>query len=853
MRPIKTFTVNPRIPDKLKDLRKIAFNLWWTWNPDAVSLFNRMDPGLWTSTHHNPVEMFGKLSQSRFDELVSDESFVSHLERVSSALDSYMVEKTWYHKTYGKVEKPMIAYFSAEYGITECLPFYSGGLGILAGDHLKSSSDIGIPLVGLGLMYQVGYFRQYLNTDGWQGESYPVNDFYNMPVTLEKGFDGNPLMIEVDYPGRKVKAQIWRIQVGRVPLFLLDTNLEENSPLDRQITNRLYGGGKEHRIKQEMLIGFGGIKALEVLDLTPRMFHMNEGHSAFLALERIRKYMKENGLSFNEAMIATKSGSLFTTHTPVPAGIDMFPTDLVDTYFSSYWINLGVSRKDFMGLGKQNPDDNLEEFSMAVLALRLSAHSNGVSRLHSKVSKQLWKNLWPQIPGDEIPIGYVSNGIHHLSWISGEIASLYDRYLGPDWKRNPQVGKIWKGLDYIPAEELWRTHERRRERLVSFVRKRLKGQLQRRGLTSSEVAKADEVLDPEALTIGFARRFATYKRGTLIFRDLERLKRIINNRDKPVQFIFAGKAHPKDQEGKKMIQEIIHIVNWDEDLKKKIVFLEDYDAEVARYMVEGVDVWLNTPRRPMEASGTSGMKASANGVLNMSVLDGWWDEIYTPDIGWAIGRGEIYDDSSYQDAVESNAMYELLEKDVVPLFYEWSSDRLPYKWIEKMKASLKAICPTYNTNRMVYEYDKKFYQPAMKCSDTLCIDNMVGVKDMNRWIDHIRQNWHKLQIRKIEVSSTKDLIVGDEVEFKVHVFLDNVEPAHVSLEVYKGEIDTNGEIVKGIPIALNNYKSKDNKEWVFKGKVLLDRSGLSGFTARLIPNDPRLCNPFDLRLITWAR
>ncbi len=644
MRPSHTFRVIPSLPASLERLRDLAYNLSWAWNHDAIDLFRRLDRDLWETTLHNPVLMLGTIRQERLEEVMADDGFMAHLERVGRDLDRYMqARNTWYSKNCPNGDGARIAYFSAEFGLTECLRIYSGGLGILAGDHLKSASDLGLPLVGVGLLYQQGYFRQYLNPDGWQQEQYPDNDFYNLPLTLERQLSGAPLTVEVEYPGRTVKAQVWRVQVGRVPLYLLDTNVEGNRPDDRDITDQLYGGDSDMRIRQEILLGIGGIRALEILGLRPTVCHMNEGHSAFLALERIRLLMQDCQLTFAEAREAAMAGNVFTTHTPVPAGIDRFHPDLIDQYFSGYYPRLGLSRHEFLGLGRMNPNDPNGYFCMAVLAMRLAYRINGVSQLHGRVSRQMWQEVWPQVPADEVPILGITNGIHPRSWISNDMAGLYDRYLGPRWSDRPADAKIWQQATRIPDEELWRTHERRRERLVTFARGRLRDHLEQQGGSPSEIGHADEVLDPEALTIGFARRFATYKRATLLFRDLERLARILGDKDRPVQLIFAGKAHPQDNAGKELIRQIIHLARRQE-FRNRIVFLEDYDMDVARYLVQGVDVWLNTPRRPHEASGTSGMKATANGGLNLSILDGWWDEGYTPDTGWAIGGGEEYRD-----------------------------------------------------------------------------------------------------------------------------------------------------------------------------------------------------------------
>jgi len=669
MKAIKTLEIQPALPDRLEPLREIAYNLLWSWQLETIEMFRRLDRTLWEKVNHNPVALLGSIDQEKLDRAAADDAFLAHLDRVYEDLKFYEASPTWFSKTHFSTSTPVIAYFSAEFGLTECLPIYSGGLGILAGDHLKSASDLGVPLVGVGLLYQRGYFQQYLNADGWQQEFYPDNDFYNLPVWPEVTPGGEPAKITVEFPGRKVYARVWRIQVGRIPLLLLDTNVRENNVEDRKITAELYGGDNENRLKQEILLGIGGIRALRQAGINPAVCHMNEGHSAFLGLERIRLLITESNLSFREAATVSSKSTIFTTHTPVPAGIDTFPPALMTKYFSDYFPSLLIGREEFLGLGRRDPKNDSEPFNMAYLALHLSSYANGVSELHGAISRKMWKNRWPEVPDDEIPIDHITNGVNTRSWIPAEMAQLFDRYLGPDWAAKPADESIWEDIEAIPDDELWRTHERRRERLVAFARRRLGEQLKRRGARDLELRRAGEALDPEALTIGFARRFATYKRATLIFRDPERLRKILTNVDCPVQLIIAGKAHPQDSEGKELIRHIIHFARA-EDIRRRILFLENYDITIGRYLVQGVDVWLNNPRRPLEASGTSGMKVLFNGGLNLSVVDGWWAEGYSPERGWAIGSGEEYEDLNYQDEVEASAIYDLLEKEIVPLFYD---------------------------------------------------------------------------------------------------------------------------------------------------------------------------------------
>ncbi|MBN2009149.1 alpha-glucan family phosphorylase [candidate division KSB1 bacterium] len=851
MKPLKTFTIVARLPEKLTYLKDVAFNLYWSWNHEALNLFQRLDSDMWEKSDHNPVKMLGLVRQERLESLADDEGFLAHLHRVYESMQDYLNEPTWYLKTYGEESAVKIAYFSAEFGLTECVRIYSGGLGILAGDHLKSASELGIPLVGVGLLYQEGYFHQYLNADGWQGEQYPKNDFYNMPIELQRKENGDAILIEIAYADRTVKAQIWKVVVGRISLYLLDTNIEENSQEDREITDELYGGDSEMRIKQEILLGIGGIRALKAVGITPTVFHMNEGHSAFLALERIRCILDEKNLTFDEAVELTRSGNVFTTHTPVPAGIDRFPAQLMDKYFTSYYPKLNINRKKFLGLGRINANNEGESFSMAVLAIRLASHINGVSKLHGEVSRRMWMELWPNIPEKEIPITSVTNGTHPFSWISKDMASLYDRYLGPRWVKKPADMTIWKRVEQIPSEELWRTHERRRERLVAFARTRLIDQLHRQGSMPSEIERAEEVLNPEALTIGFARRFATYKRATLLFHDPVRLAHIMRNKDYPIQIIIAGKAHPKDTPGKELIRKIVHLARM-EEFRSNIVFLENYDMVVSRYLVQGVDVWLNNPRRFMEASGTSGMKAAMNGVLNMSILDGWWDEAYEPNLGWAIGRGEDYNNYDYQDDVESQAMYNLLEKEVIPLFYDRGRDNIPRKWINYMKKTLMELCPVFNTNRMIREYTERFYLPAHIKYSGLEENNQARARALNDWKQKIYRNWSMVRIVRVEGDDIVSHQVGSKIAIEAKVQLGELAPEDVSVEIYHGYISTENQVLNGEIEKMSCNESNPSKTFTFRGEIICNHSGLYGYTIRVLPMHEDLANPHETGLIVWA-
>jgi starch phosphorylase len=850
-RRIRTFTILPHLPERLQPLHKLAYNLWWCWNHEAVMLFRRIDEELFEAVENSPVKLLGAIDQHRLEQLLQDDGFLAHMDRVAATLDRYLHSSTWFQESHGKDSNCRIGYFSAEFGIHESIPVYSGGLGVLAGDHLKSASDLGIPLVGVGLMYRLGYFRQYLNQDGWQQERYPENDFFNLPLIPENGSDGKPIMISVPFPGRDVHARIWRIQVGRVPMYLLDTNVPRNNPEDREITGQLYGGDQDMRVRQELILGVGGVRALHALGIPPTVCHMNEGHSAFLGLERIRMMMEKQGLTFDEAREAVSAGNVFTTHTPVPAGNDMFPAPLVQHYFGPFLPLLKVDMRDLLALGRHNPHDHNEPFCMTILALKLANVSNGVSRLHGKVSRKMWHNLWPGLPESETPITSITNGVHTHSWLSQEMAQLYDRYLGTKWQERPAEHSAWRRVDNIPDAELWRTHERRRERLVVFARNRYKNQLRRRGAPPAEINRADEVLDPEALTIGFARRFATYKRGTLLFRNLDRLNQLINSKDRPVQIIFAGKAHPRDHGGKELIAEIVHVARRPE-FRRRMVFLEDYDMNVARYLVQGVDVWLNNPRRPLEASGTSGMKVAANGGLNLSILDGWWVEGYHQDNGWAIGAGEEYADLTYQDEVESRAIYDLLEQEIVPLFYNRTSDGVPRGWLRVMKASLRSLCPVFNTNRMLQEYLDIAYWPSYQRFTKLTAEGVQTARELAAWRKRLEKAWSQLRVEAVDAKGADMAAVGQELEVQARVHLGDLSPNDVEVQLFHGPVDSLGEIAHPHTVTMANNSALNNGSFVYYGAIPCRASGQHGYAVRVLPKHAALTNPFATGLVCWG-
>jgi starch phosphorylase len=855
MKPVHTFSVIPSLPEKIRGLLKIANNLRWCWSHDSVELFRRLDRDLWERSGHNPVLLLGMIDQAVLEKASKDDAFLAHLHRVESFLDKYLASQTtWFHRRHdGSKDTPLIAYFSAEFGLTECLSIFAGGLGILAGDHLKSASDLGVPLVGVGLLYQQGYFRQYLSQSGWQQESYAGNDFYNLPISIVNDANGRPITVSVEFGGRSVYAQLWKVQVGRVSLYLLDTNIAQNArPEDRALTDQLYGGGHETRIRQEILLGIGGYRALQALGLQPTVYHMNEGHSAFLALEHTRRLMRERNLSFAQARALASASLVFTTHTPVEAGHDYFTLELMGAHFGDMARDLGLSFADFLNLGRVDGRD----FCMTVLALKSAARANGVSKLHGEVSRKMWQSLWPGVPLDEVPIGHVTNGVHFRSWISAELEQLYDRYLGPDWREEPANRELWSRVQTIPAEELWRTHERRRERLVGWARRRVRDQRLRRAAPQAEIDAAAEVLDPDALTIGFGRRFATYKRATLILHDMDRLRRILNDPQRPVQLIFAGKAHPQDEGGKQLISDIAEFSR-DPILGRHIVFLEDYDMAVARAMLQGVDVWLNTPLRPNEASGTSGMKAAANAVLNLSIPDGWWDEVWNDPnnshrMGWAIGKGETYSDLDYQDKVESEALYDLLEHDVVPTFYDRGADRIPRKWVERMKDSVDSLCHFVNTHRMVRDYFEDYYVKAHAQFRALEADDARRAREFAAAIARIRQQWGDVWIQSVTDGPTNSILVASEMPVQAQVHLGRLQPSDVTVELYLGSVDMNGELSEGIAVEMQSSGEPTGDCYNYTVTTSIARSGLHGFTVRVRANHPDMSVKFIPGLICWA-
>jgi len=849
---IRQFLVLPNLPEKIHRLRELAMNMWFSWNWDIVKLFIRIDSDLWEKSYQNPIEMLAYLPQKKLDEVAGDEAFLATLDRVYTDYQDYMKGPRWFEKQYPEHKNAKIAYFSCEYGIDTGLPIYSGGLGILSGDHLKAASDLGIPMVAIGLLYRYGYFRQFLSSDGWQQERYEENDWYHMPVVLVKDNDGNPVKFSIDFSGTPVKVQIWRVMVGIIPLYLLDTNIPDNPSKFREITSVLYSGDKDTRLKQEILLGIGGIKALDVLGIKPDVFHMNEGHSMFLLMERMKNLIKKEGLSITEAAQAIWSTSVFTTHTPVPAGNEQFDPKLMENYLRNYVDGIGLSWEKFLAIGRVFNSES-EPYNMTAAALKSSAFANGVSQLHSKTSRNMWHNIWPNLPVEEVPIVGITNGAHVRSWLSHDMVDLFDTYFGPKFTKQPAVFDDWQSVKKIPDAELWRVHQRRRERLVFFARKRLRSQLERRGAPAHEVKRADEVLDPRILTIGFARRFSSYKRAFLLFKDIERIKKIVNNTDMPVQILLAGKAHPLDNPGKEIIKNVLQIISR-EEFRRRIVFLEDYDINVARYLVQGVDVWLNNPRRPLEASGTSGMKAAMNGAINVSILDGWWCEGYSPETGFKIGNGEEYANAEYQDNLESQIMYDVLEREVVPLFYKRNEANFPADWVKIAKNSMIMACSEFSSTRMVQDYSNKFYVPAIKANIECSANGYETAKALAGWKSNLHSQWDKIILEDIETPSMEESPkVGDKIPVQLRVNLGSISPDDIRIEVTAGNLNSLEQ--------MNNYDrviatridggNPDNGQYCYAAEVICKESGRFGIAARIMPHNDKLVHNYLPRLIKW--
>ena len=701
-----------KLPRRISQLAELSHNLWWSWHPRAQRLFRRLDKSLWDSVNHNPVKFLNTVPRTTLNAALRDRWFLNQYDRTVEAFNSYMSgTDTWFSETYPELPDTCIAYFSPEFGLHESLPIYAGGLGVLSGDHSKEASDLGLPLVGVGFIYQQGYFHQRITEDGWQEAYWESVDSADQAVVRAVDTAGNEVTVRVALPGREVAVTVWKLNVGRTPLYLMDTNLPENSTTDRELTARLYSSDLDVRIAQEIVLGIGGVRALRALDIRPSVWHMNEGHSAFMILERIAEYV-QNDISFADATDRVRASTVFTTHTPVPAGNEAFPDWLIEKYFHNYWERIGLDREKFMSLARLDRSWG-PTFSMPILALRSANHRNGVSELHGQVSRNMWHFLWPNTEEDDVPISSITNGIHTDSWLARRYGMAFDKYLGANWRDHLDEPEVWQSVQAIPDAEIWNIHRHLKRKMQAFMRARSRQAWTTTQVHPVQIIASGALLDHNAFTIGFARRFATYKRAGLLFRDFERLLALLHHADKPVQIIFAGKAHPADEPAKRLIQDIYRLIKKAE-CGGRLVFLADYDQNIARHLIHGVDVWLNTPRRPYEASGTSGQKAALNGVLNMSILDGWWPEGFNGTNGWTIGSEELLEDEEAQDAHDSEALFSLLENEVVPMFYRRDEQYLPHEWIAMMKESIMTLGPLFSTRRMVKEYITEMYLPAMQ-------------------------------------------------------------------------------------------------------------------------------------------
>ena len=843
---IHSFKVTPNLPENMKFLEELSNNMWFAWNWPAINLFVKIDEALWAQSHRTPKWLMASVSQKRLEELSKDRGFIEHLNMVEKLYRDYQARQdTWFDKNKGEGKADfLVAYFSMEYGIGEGLPIYSGGLGMLAGDHMKSASDLNMPIAGVGLFYQKGYVKQVLNKDGWQGEEYPGNDWAHLSVEAVLDKDGNNLTVDIPLGRETVKAMIWRVPVGRVSLYLLDTNLPDNPPQHRNITETLYGGDRENRIKQEIVLGIGGVKALRAMGMTPTVYHINEGHSAFLLCERIIEIMQTRKISFGEAREIVWATSAFTTHTPVIAGNEYFDFSLIRKYLDPYVQQLGIGWDAFLELGKATPAE--QQFCLTVFALKLSAYLNGVAKLHGKVSRAMWKDIWAGLSVSEVPITAITNGVHAASWTSHEHMELYETYLGNGAIDNP-THETWAKAESIPAGELWQTHQLRKRKLIETVRAKTVQTSNRLSAGLATPRSAARLLKEDVLTIGFARRFATYKRATLLFKDLNRLSDIVNNPTRPVQFVFAGKAHPADTNGKEYIKLIFNAMQ-DPRFRGKIIFVEDYNMNLARYMVQGVDVWLNTPIRPMEASGTSGMKVALNGGLQLSILDGWWDEVGPCDFGWSIIGAKSYKDDAERDEVESNALYNLIENEVAPLYYERNQDGLPEKWMKMMSASLRNLVPVFNTNRMVIEYYERFYSKAHYYGGIL--KSAGKTSEVAAWRGAIAANWQRVSISNITPPIDKAVLVGQKVKFKARVTLGGLKPGDVLVQLQLGLRSLGGgfECYRDFPM---QNTGKDGDAYLYEVEVQPDSSGRTDYALRILPFNKDIPNPFTPIHVAW--
>jgi glycogen phosphorylase len=842
MKALRSFTVRPRLPESLRALEDLAMNLRWSWDERTRDLFRWVDPDAWEDTRHDPVKLLGQVRRERLSQLESDPAFTTYLREVGEALQGYVEQPRWFQSR-GSSPLRSIAYFSPEFGIAEALPQYSGGLGVLAGDHLKASSDLGIPLVGIGLFYRHGYFRQSLNADGWQQERYPSLDPFAMALR-----EIDDVRVTVDLAGTPLTARIWRADVGRVRLYLLDADVDENAPDVRYVTDRLYGGDKEHRLRQEILLGIGGVRALEAVGEDPQVFHTNEGHAGFLGLERIRRLIVDDGLSFPEAVEAARAATVFTTHTPVPAGIDRFPRHHMERYFGGWAAECGISLDELMALGHEPQEAADATFNMAVMGLRLAGRSNAVSKLHGRVSRGMFASLWPGVPEDEVPITSVTNGVHAQTWVSSEMDDLLSRHVLPEW---PDAGvDRWNCMLDAGDDEVWRVCEQGRERLVTFVREHMTASLAARGLSSSDAAWAREVLDPKALTVCFARRFATYKRATLLLSQPERLKALLLSTDRPMQLVFAGKAHPADDQGKEMIRQIVAFSS-DPQVRNRIIFVDDYDIAVARQLYQGADVWLNNPRRPLEACGTSGEKAALNGGLNCSILDGWWDEMFDGENGWAVSSAESIEDVAKRDQVEADSLFALFEDQIIPMFYERTQGPVPRRWVARVKHNLASLGPQVGATRMVRDYVEALYEPTAARAEALHGGGYERAKALADWKRRVAESWKGVHIDTLD-SGESSTDLGYERSVSAVVALGDLSPDDVEVQLLHGPVGQHDELADTDVVSMAPDGDAPDGHHRFAGSFACDRPGRYGFTVRIVPSHSDLVTPIEMGRVAWG-
>ena len=838
---VRSFTVRSRLPEALAALDELATNLRWSWDRRTQDLFRQVDPAGWEASGRDPRGLLGRASLERLEALAHDPEFLRALDQAGEELERYLNEPRWFQQLAGTAVRSL-AYFSPEFGISEALPQYSGGLGALAGDHLKAASDLGLPLTGVGLLYRQGYFRQSLDADGWQVERYPTLDPHALPLRLVEA-----PQVEVELAGVPLRARIWRAEVGRIGLLLLDADVEENDPEGRVVTDRLYGGGTEHRLRQEILLGIGGVRALGAVGQQAQIFHTNEGHAGFLGLERIRRLIIEDGLSVAEAVEAVRSATIFTTHTPVPAGIDRFPRGLMERYFKTWADECDVGLDDLMALGHFPDEPPDAPFNMAVMGLRLAGACNGVSLLHGEVSRAMYRPLWPGLAVEEVPIGSVTNGVHARSWASAEMDDLLSRYVSTTWSE-ADAG-AWTGLEAAADEELWAARCRGRGRLVAEVRHRARSSALARGARPSDAAWCDDVLDPGVLTIGFARRFATYKRAALLLSQPERLEALLLSPDRPVQMVFAGKAHPADDLGKEMIRQVVQFSR-SPRVRHRMVFVEDYDIALARTLYQGCDVWLNNPRRPLEACGTSGEKATLNGALNCSILDGWWAEMFDGHNGWAISSAETSEDLARRDELEANSLFEILEAQVVPLFYEGPGD-VPQGWLRRVRASLVSLGPLVVAERMVRDYVEGLYEPMAQRNEAMSASGHARGRALSAWKGRVRASWDEVAIEALN-GETTPADLGAERTVEALVRLGPLTPDDVAVELLHGPLGDDGEpAFSSSPMAMVGHEDDDGR-YRYAGRFICGHAGRYGYTARVVAHHPDLGHTSELGCVAWA-